>query len=514
MTIATPIDALAGAGRVDERADSIARRAGSNSLRRRLVAVDAAGTAIAWALTLAVTGPWRPDGSWIVTAWTASAAAGAAVLLAGVHHLYLARVCATRSVEVALLGRVALLTGAAMLLVAGVAGAELPVPTLVGATVGMFLVLAIGRGAFGAWLRSCRASGRYVRKVALLGANDEARDLWALLSSQPDLGYEVVGVVSTRGDHQEWDWPVAWLCEPKDAPRLLAERSIGGAVLAVSNFSAQQRSELTSALLGAGVHVQVSSGLERVAPRRLRTAPIGREPLYYLEANVPTRAQLAVKRAVDLVIGGVSAVVALPILAVAMTAIRLGSKGPALYRQERLGRDGRPFVLYKLRTMVDGADQRLQELADANERTGPLFKLDDDPRVTKVGRFLRLTSIDELPQLWCVLTGSMSLVGPRPALVDEFRQFDDALRARTAVRPGITGLWQVEARDNPSFHAYRRLDLFYLANWSIGLDLAILFATAEAVLVRSIIQLRNRGKVAAPLSGASLAFDRDEATAS
>ena len=148
--------------------------------------------------------------------------------------------------------------------------------------------------------------------------------------------------------------------------------------------------------------------------------------------------------------------------------------------------------MYKLRTMVSQADQQLAELAAQNERTdGPLFKLDQDPRVTRVGRLLRATSIDELPQLWCVLVGTMSLVGPRPPLADEVAHFDSELRTRFNVTPGITGLWQVEARDNPSFHVYRRYDLFYVENWSVRLDFAILIRTFEAVVTRGFVGLRR-----------------------
>ena len=135
------------------------------------------------------------------------------------------------------------------------------------------------------------------------------------------------------------------------------------------------------------------------------------------------------------------------------------------------------------------AEGHLEALRQQNERVGPLFKVANDPRVTTVGRLLRATSIDELPQLVNVIRGDMSLVGPRPALPGEAAQFDDGLRARERMRPGLTGLWQVEARDNPSFGPYRRLDLFYVENWSLGLDLGVLFATVYEVLRRTLVPL-------------------------
>ena len=189
-----------------------------------------------------------------------------------------------------------------------------------------------------------------------------------------------------------------------------------------------------------------------------------------------------VKRAIDLLGAVIGGFLALPILLLAWVAVRLEDGGPVIYRQTRIGLDGKPFVVYKLRTMaVDSGEGG--DLTMLNERTdGPLFKASHDPRVTRVGATMRALSIDELPQLFNVLTGTMSLVGPRPALPHEVAQFDAELLRRHTVKPGITGLWQLEARDNPSFHAYRRLDLLYVDNWSIGLDLVILVATVPMVI--------------------------------
>ena len=163
-----------------------------------------------------------------------------------------------------------------------------------------------------------------------------------------------------------------------------------------------------------------------------------------------------------------------------------------LFRQRRVGRDGVEFEMLKFRSMCVDAEARLAALKlVGNDRTGPLFKLDGiDPRVTRIGRFLRASSLDELPQLLNVLRGDMSLVGPRPALAAEVAEFPADLNARHRVRPGITGLWQVEARDNPSFEAYRRLDLFYVENWSLVLDLVILLGTVEQVLARPFLGRR------------------------
>jgi lipopolysaccharide/colanic/teichoic acid biosynthesis glycosyltransferase len=158
----------------------------------------------------------------------------------------------------------------------------------------------------------------------------------------------------------------------------------------------------------------------------------------------------------------------------------------------RVGRGGTHFTLLKLRTMIPDAERHVSALASRNERDGVLFKVDDDPRVTPIGRFLRAVSLDELPQLINVLRGEMSLVGPRPALPSEVAQFEERLLARHLVTPGVTGLWQVEAREVPGLGAYTRLDLFYVENWSVMLDLAIMISTVSAVLGRAARLLLRR----------------------
>jgi lipopolysaccharide/colanic/teichoic acid biosynthesis glycosyltransferase len=183
-----------------------------------------------------------------------------------------------------------------------------------------------------------------------------------------------------------------------------------------------------------------------------------------------------------------------PVLAITAAIIKLQDGGPVLFRQERVGKDDERFTVFKLRTMVQNAEDLLIDLRDQNERDeGPLFKLASDPRVTRIGRLLRATSIDELPQLVNVLRGEMSMVGPRPALPSEVEHFDERLRLRHRVLPGLTGLWQVEARDDPGFAAYRRLDLFYVENWSVALDLAIIAGTAQSVVARTVRALRPGG---------------------
>ncbi len=253
----------------------------------------------------------------------------------------------------------------------------------------------------------------------------------------------------------------------------------------------QSSTRSCSELLHAGAHVQLSSGLHGVDVGRLRPSPLAHEPFFYVEPVTLAAWQLVTKRAIDIVLASVMLTLALPVLGLAALGIKLHDRGPVLFKQWRVGRDGAPFLFYKLRTMREGAEHETDDLLGLNVRDGPLTKFPHDPRVTTLGRILRATSIDELPQLWNVLNGTMSLVGPRPALPDEVAHFDVELRARESVRPGITGLWQVEGRDNPSFAAYRRFDLFYLENWSVTLDLMILLATVESVIARLFRGLRH-----------------------
>lgn len=191
---------------------------------------------------------------------------------------------------------------------------------------------------------------------------------------------------------------------------------------------------------------------------------------------------LFAKRVMDVVISGLGLIVLAPILIAIAIAIRLSSSGPAFYRSQRVGKKGRKFVCYKFRTMVLNADAVKHELRHLNEREGPTFKITNDPRITPLGRFLRKYSLDELPQLWNVFTGDMSLVGPRPHPLDDYAQYDLEHLRRLDVKPGITGLWQVKARQDPSFDTNMHLDLEYIEKWNLWVDLTILLKTIPILL--------------------------------
>ena len=204
--------------------------------------------------------------------------------------------------------------------------------------------------------------------------------------------------------------------------------------------------------------------------------------MLYVEAVARSGAPVIAKRIFDVTASTCILILSAPVMIAAAVAIKFTSRGPVFFRQTRVGRDGQPFTMLKLRTMVADAEQQLADLADLNEADGPLFKIADDPRITRVGRVLRKLSIDELPQLTSVISGQMSLVGPRPALPNEVALWDEATKERLRVLPGLTGLWQVSGRSDASFESYKRLDLYYVDNWSLRHDMMICLRTIPVVI--------------------------------
>ncbi|MGH9405965.1 MAG: sugar transferase [Terriglobia bacterium] len=216
-----------------------------------------------------------------------------------------------------------------------------------------------------------------------------------------------------------------------------------------------------------------------------------------------TAAQRALKRAIDFVIALAGGIASLPLCAVIAAAIRLESRGPAIFTAKRIGENGKPFTLYKFRSMVEDAETRLDSLAHLNEGGKFMVKIPVDPRVTRVGRILRKYSLDEIPQMWNVIRGDMSMVGPRPQAPDEVAQYDDYQRRRLAAPAGITGWWQVTARHDPRFEVWVEKDLEYIDNWSIRLDLTILVRTFGVILGGRDASPRAARPDAAPAGGSS-----------
>ena len=354
--------------------------------------------------------------------------------------------------------------------------------------VGVFLCVAAEREVARAVIRRMRTSGRMVRSVLLVGENAEADALIEMLQSSRELGYRVVGRVHDTPDNGATGGSeprVPYLGQTDDILSIVDESGASSVVVATTSISLESANRLVRDLTREGIYVELSSSMRDIATRRVTLRPLGRYPVMCVEPVSTTGWRAAFKRAFDIVVSGLVIVLVAPVLALSAIAIRVTSGRGVFFRQTRVGRDGTPFTVLKFRTMVHDAESMLPELLDSNEADGPMFKMTDDPRVTTVGRFLRSTSIDELPQLFNVLAGQMSLVGPRPALPHEAVQWNDDLRERLRVKPGITGNWQVNGRFTTSLEDYQRLDLYYVDNWSIVTDLVILAKTVPAVLRRN-----------------------------
>jgi exopolysaccharide biosynthesis polyprenyl glycosylphosphotransferase len=329
-----------------------------------------------------------------------------------------------------------------------------------------------------------RASGHLGRRVLIIGTNVEARGLSEMLACNPSLGYEVIGFVGSELHAGIPNAPLPVLGGLDDAVDVLERERATGAIIATSAIDDGSANALARDLMDKGFHVELTSGLVDIAADRLIARPLGRRPVLYVEPVRRVGWRAVAKRMFDIAVAGALLLVLLPLLTVCALFIKIDSRGPVLFRQRRLGKGGKQFSVLKLRTMVVGAEQMVDDLQTHNEADGPLFKLREDPRVTRAGRILRKTSFDELPQLWNVLRGEMSLVGPRPALESETEGWTPELALRLRVKPGITGMWQVNGRSASSFEDYVRHDLYYVHNWSLLTDLAIVIKTIPVVLFR------------------------------
>jgi exopolysaccharide biosynthesis polyprenyl glycosylphosphotransferase len=455
------------------------------------IAADALTWSAIWSITLWIGfGPESPHRAAATAALAATVVAGS-VWIAASLGTYRTTVTAVPAMAYATVVRAVVI--ASTLLVVAVRLFDIAEP--LGICVVGGAAAAVAAVVTRAWAehrhRQRRSSGREIQRV-LLVADDEALDgLLALLDDHVETGWRVCAVVGACRDrtvrHQ-----LPWLGGLNDAAATLEAVRPDLVVVAATTLRNEEGEHVLNELRRRDVPVHLDIGLRGIDHRRLRVIPVAHEPLLVVRALRPARYQQLAKRVVDVIVSVSVLTLTAPLLACAALAIKLDDGGPVLFRQLRVGRNGHAFRILKLRTMSTDAERRLASLQHLNEREGgPLFKLTTDPRVTRVGRLLRALSIDELPQLWNVVVGQMSLVGPRPALPSEAASFDRRLATRHNVPPGVTGLWQVEGRDNPSFEEYRRLDVFYVENWSLLLDITILCATVPAVIGRGWRSLRR-----------------------
>ncbi|MGY1727493.1 sugar transferase [Geodermatophilus sp. SYSU D01062] len=350
---------------------------------------------------------------------------------------------------------------------------------------GALLLSAVGRHVLRRGVHRLRARGRCLRTVLAVGRTNAVADLVRQLDHDRHCGMVVVSACvpepSVGAALADTGVPVGG--DLRAAARLARRLDVDAvAVTSSSETAAVYLRRLSWELEGSGIELLVAPGLMEIAGPRMHVRPFIGLPLVHVEEPVFAGPKRLVKELIDRVAAALALVLVLPVLLAVAVAVRVDSPGPVLFRQVRVGRQGRTFSMLKFRTMCADAEQRRAELAARNQNSdGPLFKVADDPRVTRVGRVLRRYSVDELPQLLNVLLGQMSLVGPRPPLPDEVAVYDDSVARRLLVKPGLTGLWQVSGRSDLTWDEAVRLDLRYVENWSLALDLQILWKTFAAV---------------------------------
>jgi exopolysaccharide biosynthesis polyprenyl glycosylphosphotransferase len=343
------------------------------------------------------------------------------------------------------------------------------------------IVFALGsRRLWHAYVGALRARGGLAFPTILVGSNAEARHL-AELMERPSFGFRALGVVST-GAHEHVDTGLPDLGPIAELRDLIHQVGAECIFVASSATSADDMGHVAKAVRLEGVEVRVTATLPEVLSSRLSVQPLGGVTALSLRPVRLSGPQVVAKRVFDLALSVVGLTIMSPLLLAIAASVKLTSPGLVLYPQRRVGLRGRPFTMWKFRTMRKGADSMVEDLRAAHGVENLMFKLRDDPRVTAVGRILRRFSLDELPQLLNVVRGEMSLVGPRPPLPEEVTRYEDWQFDRLEVRPGITGLWQVSGRSDLTFDDCVRLDLFYIENWSLAYDLYILAKTLPVLV--------------------------------
>jgi len=378
-----------------------------------------------------------------------------------------------------------LLAGAisTVLVTISVAAVSAPVawgfPLAVGA--GQFVVLASMRLVGMLVMRFFRRRGHNIRHVLIVGSGTRARHVLQVMQRHAEWGLQVVGFLDDGDTPHDPRIPGDRIFKLIDLPNILKDQVVDEVIVACPRSMLGSIGPVVATCATAGVPMTLLSDLfgDYLPPPRVTRfgslAALSFAPVHH------SRSKLVVKRAMDVVGSALMLLVSAPVIGAAALAIKATSPGPVFFRQIRCGQYGRAFSIYKLRTMTVDAEARRAELVDANEMSGPVFKMRNDPRVTSVGRILRRLSIDELPQAWNVLVGDMSLVGPRPPLPHEVAEYATFDRRRLSMRPGITCLWQVGGRNALDFDSWVKLDLEYIDTWSLTNDVKILLRTVPAV---------------------------------
>jgi exopolysaccharide biosynthesis polyprenyl glycosylphosphotransferase len=335
-----------------------------------------------------------------------------------------------------------------------------------------------------------RVSSRYVRSrgfnyrtVLIVGTNPAALKIADSIHGHRFWGYRILGfIVNGHPPDQPWPGRYPILGEIKHIPHIIENNVVDDVIFAVSRRDLDRLEDLFLSLQEQGIRTRFAVNLFPHTQARVELEELDGIPLLSFATGPTSQLKLMAKRVMDVAMSSLLLLLGLPVVAAIATLIKITSQGNVLFRQTRCGLNGRIFTLYKFRTMVEDAEHQRQDLEHLNEMKGPVFKVRGDPRVTALGRFLRRFSLDELPQLWNVLRGDMSLVGPRPPIPEEVARYQRWQRRRLSMKPGLTCLWQVSGRNQIDFDTWMQLDLEYIDSWSPMLDFKILLKTIPAVL--------------------------------
>ena len=426
---------------------------------------------------------------------TAAVAVLAIAVGVGAMHLqglHLWRVSVVRTVELTRTARAVVLLAGSMLLIDRAVHLGLRMEAVVAGAMISFFLLCVWRSMVRCSLTRARVEGRHLRSVIVVGAGADAARLVELCATHPDVGYIVVGVVGDRVEASVHDLSELWLGTVEETERVVGNVAASGVVVTPGAASAERIRQLLRNMHADNVHVQLATALCGLDARRVRLLPLSHEPLFYVEAPTLSAGRIVAKRIFDIVVSSFLIVVASPVILGVALLVRLFGRGPSFCVQQRLGRNGHPFGLFTFRTMHVDAERPLVDRAVASRRGGGVVTTTTPPPFTRIGRLLRASGLDGLPQLFNVLRGQMSLVGPRPALPPEFGPLGTVPQPADRILPGLTGLWHVEARDNTSIAEHQRLDLFYVENWSTTLDLMIIVATVEQLVGRFVRMVVRR----------------------
>jgi exopolysaccharide biosynthesis polyprenyl glycosylphosphotransferase len=356
------------------------------------------------------------------------------------------------------------------------------IPAYAGITV--ILLLAISRAADKFIQGQMRKRGHGVQRVLIVGAGETGRMIMRNTAAQPELGYHVVGFVDDKPERGNRNLGrFKGLGSTDQIEEIIREQAVDVVIIALPWLYHRKILGIIGQCERLKVPVRIVPDLFQLSLTQVDIDDLNGVPLIGTKSVSIKGWNLAVKRAIDVILSGLSLALLSPLMLIIAVLVKLESPGPAVFRQTRIGRGGRKFTVYKFRTMREGAEQEQDALRDLNEAQGALFKIREDPRCTALGKFLRRRSLDELPQLYNVLRGEMSIVGPRPQLAGEVEQYQPWHKKRLETWPGLTGLWQVSGRSDLSFDDMVLLDIYYVENWSLLLDLRIALKTIPTLIL-------------------------------